>query len=71
MILAIDANMSTATVNEIGAKVARLNPGIDPVLAVGGLLALVKLGDLHGMIGNVQIAILIAVVDTPVAAVYL
>lgn len=48
----VDANITTAAFDQVRTKVTRLYPGIDPVFAVVGLLALVKPGNLHGMIGN-------------------
>ena len=57
--------MTTATIDQIRTKIDRLNPWINPVLAIGGLLALVKLSHLNRVIRDIQVAILVAVVNAP------
>lgn len=71
MILAVNPDMVAAPFDQIRTQILDLNMRIHLVLAVGRLLALVELSHLGGMIGDVQIAIFIAIVNAAIATVYL
>lgn len=69
MVVAVDADVAVATLDQVGAQILRLDVRMDFVFAVGGLLALVEPGDLGGLVRDIEIAIFVAVVDAAIAAV--
>ena len=71
MILTIDAEIVPATLHQIFAKISGLYPCINPIFTINSLLTLIKLRYLHGLVGNIKVSILVAVVDSPIAAVNL
>ena len=66
-VLAVDADITAATLNQILAHISRLNPGIHPVFAETGLLAQIQVGNLRCAVGDVKVPILVAIINSSVA----
>ena len=71
MIIPVYPNISTALFNQFRAKICHLNPGVYFVFAERRLFTLVEMRHQCGVIGNIQITIFIAVVNTPITAMHL
>ncbi len=71
VIIPVYSNISTALFNQFRAKIFDLNPGVYLVFAERRLFTLVEMRHQCGVIGNIEIAIFIAVVDAPIAAMHL
>jgi hypothetical protein len=67
----VDANITAATLYQICSEVVRLYPVINPVFAVVGLLTLVELSYLDRVVRDIDVTVLVTVVDTTVATMYL
>ena len=67
VIFAVEPNLSATLVDQIRAEAAGLDKRINSILTVRSLLALIEAGDLHGVVGNIQVSIFVAVVNTAVA----
>ena len=71
VIIPVYSNISTALFNQFRSKISDLNPGVYLVFAERRLFTLVEMCHQCGAIGNIQIAIFIAVVNAPIAAMHL
>ena len=67
VMFAVESNLSPALVDQICAQAVGPDKRIDSILAVGGLLALIEAGNLHGVVGNIQVGIFVAIVNAAVA----
>lgn len=70
MLAVVDADNTAALFDQVAPQIIDPDVRVHPVLAVGRLLSLVEQSHLRGMVGDVQIAVLVSVVDAPVAAEY-
>ena len=68
MLWLIDSHILAAPFDQIPGELVRLYPGINAVFTLVGLLALVKPGNLYGVIGNVDVTIFVAVIDATITA---
>ena len=63
--------MTAATLNEVGPQILRLYPRIDAILAEMAILAQIELRYKGSAVGDVKVAVFIAIINAPVAAVHL
>ena len=71
MIIPVYSNISTALFNQFRAKIFDLNPGVYLVFTERRLFTLAEMRHECGVIGNIQIAIFIAIVNVPITAMHL
>ena len=71
VVFAVEPNVSAALVDQVRAQAAGPDKRVNPILTIGGLLALIKAGHLHREIGDIQIGIFVAVINTGITAMHL
>ena len=71
VIFAVEPHVSATLVDQVRAQAVGPDKRVNPILAVGGLLALIEAGHLHREIGDIQVGIFVAVINTGITAMHL
>ena len=71
MVFFIDADVFAASFNQVGTQVFNLSIRVDLVFRVYSLFSLIKMRHLNGMVGDIQVAVFVSVINSSVAPVYL
>ena len=71
VILAVNPDVSAASIDQIRTQTVELYHGVDPILTVSGLLTLIETSHFLGKIGNVQVGIFVTIINSAAAAVNL
>jgi hypothetical protein len=62
----VSGGRAAATLDQVCSQIGWLYPGVHPIFTESGMLAQVQVGDLRGVVGDVEVSVFVAIVS-PVA----